>query len=35
MIKEADHLMAEAIRAVAALYKDGTLAKELREAHKK
>jgi uncharacterized CHY-type Zn-finger protein len=27
MIKEADHLMAEAIRVVAGLYKDGTLAK--------
>ena len=27
MIKEADHLMAEAIRVVAALYKDGVLAK--------
>jgi hydroxylamine dehydrogenase len=27
MIKEADHLMAEAIRTVAGLYKDGTLAK--------
>jgi hydroxylamine dehydrogenase len=27
MIKEADHLMAEAIRTVAALYKDGALAK--------
>lgn len=27
MIKEADHLMAEAIRTVAALYKDGILAK--------
>jgi hypothetical protein len=27
MIKEADHLMAEAIREVAALYKDGILAK--------
>lgn len=27
MIKEVDHLMAEAIRAVAALYKDGVIAK--------
>ncbi|GAG06260.1 unnamed protein product, partial [marine sediment metagenome] len=27
MIKEADHLMAEAIRTVAGLYKDGILAK--------
>jgi hydroxylamine dehydrogenase len=27
MIKEADHLMAEAIRVVAALYKDGILTK--------
>jgi hypothetical protein len=33
MIKEADHLMAEAIRIVAALYKDGTLAKPRTYAH--
>ena len=33
MIKEADHLMAEAIRAVAALYKDGILTKPEYYAH--
>ena len=33
MIKEADHLMAEAIRSVAALYRDGVLAKPKSYAH--
>jgi cytochrome c553 len=33
MIREADHLMAEAIRAVAALYRDGVLAKPKNYAH--
>jgi hydroxylamine dehydrogenase len=33
MIKEADHLMAEAIRIVAGLYKDGTLAKPESYSH--
>jgi cytochrome c553 len=33
MIREADHLLAEAIREVAALYKDGVLAKPKEYAH--
>jgi hypothetical protein len=33
MIREADHLMAEAIRTVAALYRDGVLAKPKNYAH--
>ena len=33
MIKQADHLMAKAIRIVAGLYKDGTLAKPKNYAH--
>lgn len=33
MIKQADHVMAEAIRIVAGLYKDGTLAKPENYAH--
>jgi len=33
MVKQADHVMAEAIRIVAGLYKDGTLAKPKHYAH--